>query len=300
MLGPTVPKRMMHPDVLTEWEALVSRHLELAPRSVAEDGWKYRQRLVAVFPFLASFWTERSDMVRVSVEAAPQLTSAAALGENSELRVLSANSAHLSSTAAIRRRRRSQADPEDQEKEVLQQCSSRIPTILLSDVARLSETHRSLLFADRAPSSMEAVGDCWLISWVKNAGVADARPWRVFSGRVHLLPVEAVDPEVFGVRLYWSSDFVYPDFVLNVRNPVVEWIAQAWDEASTEGLTLVQDSLEALLRLLDTPLHHGGHEIAKVERYLTGWDAEEQLAVKPPRFVWDTNDQDWLTAAILS
>ena len=55
------------PALVDRWEEILSEHLATSSFSIAEDGWKYRQRLVDRF-FFESFWTSVDGMIPVNID----------------------------------------------------------------------------------------------------------------------------------------------------------------------------------------------------------------------------------------
>jgi molecular chaperone HtpG len=67
-------ERAMDPEVESRWQELLVAHLAKTDHARGENGWKYKQRLVAYFPF-PYFWAHEAEMLPLSIDGRSRLLS---------------------------------------------------------------------------------------------------------------------------------------------------------------------------------------------------------------------------------
>jgi len=238
------------------WVELLREHLSSTPHSKSADGWEYMQRLIKYFPF-ESFWRDYPNTIRVLNKGKPKFLSLREVVQIPTLCVV-----------------------------IPQKSRTEVSTRALEwafpsgSIERLSDLHRTAIFANRDLQSARRVGKiCGVAYWSR---IDTGHRTNEFTPSTFCVALGTVDK--IGFSLHRTTDSVYEAVVLNSRNAVVKWLKRIRDIGEKDERKLPAGSFSRVLSLFETPLHFRGHEFEKLETFLDAWRKDSNLDPKlsPP------------------
>jgi hypothetical protein len=132
-------------------------------------------------------------------------------------------------------------------------------------VNNLAGDCREYMFENRQLESVELLDDFVICSWKQTAKKQNRDRWDTIE-------FAAFDSELIGgvlnnVSMHNSNNVL----VLNLNHAFTKWYLAVSQACAQELYGLKEKHIERLIRLLNSPLKHGGHEFDKLQSYLKQW-----------------------------
>jgi molecular chaperone HtpG len=257
-----VSRQSHDPEIVSRWEEILREHLATSPHASSQDGWKYKQKLVELFP-LRSFWASCPDTLKIYVEGKQTLTSLNELLSVQDLDVIIPAHRFVRSRNALRA----------SESSAIQRDTSAVTydktTIVDDDLVLFSDQHLSAIFKGRSVSSVERSpkGDIilhWI--WGENSNMLFSRP----TGR-SLALINWPDPTVIGFQAHRTSERAAGLGLLNEGHPLVQWLVRIRECCAQNVHDLTEEQFERLIGLLETPVLYTGLDLSDLSKYLDRW-----------------------------
>lgn len=260
------------PRVESRWEEILSEHLATAPHAAEDEGWKYKQQLVEVFP-LTLFWETLPGTIRVYQEGVPQLVSLELI---LTVPVITTISTPATVSAAARKRRHNSG-----------KCSfvyiCKDISMMEEDIDELSGPHLNRIFESRSVQN---------IRWIENQYLAI--DWHLSSAKTELIDnygwyrdfaVLPGKPDVIGHRTHRVSPYGGVRSIFNLNNPYVCWLRSLAECTAQGNYNLQQEQFDRLMHLTHQSVTtEGRYRLAEFKAYYEGWRALLNLPpeLQPP------------------
>jgi hypothetical protein len=242
------------PLIVARWEEILNEHVSSSALSISEDGWKYRQRLVAIFNF-DSFWRTLEGMIPLRVDG-KELMFSLEVAER------------FPTITIVLNERRVAAKFSNSQKEnvlVIPPTQSKTPA-LLHDIY-LSSRHRQLMVGPRVP-----IGVYWLnehhlaTDW--SLAERDFEPFAKKNLNTWFLLEMPVTTSI-GCCINWEHDS-QASILLNINHSFVKWLALVRAAAFNPNQSITIRQFETILGLMNDPFRYG-HGLSGLQKYLAAW-----------------------------
>lgn len=240
------------------WQRLLTQHLAESGRANGAEAWKYKQRLVDVFPTEA-YWQELPATIRLHENGESRLVS---LREVVDIPVL------LLVLKAPERRVYGVPAPREEVVPPVEGLSH--PAITHLDVRALSDRHFGAIWGARAVASVTWVSPEYIVlEWMKSDEPSPSWASYLHPSPTDIIRVAALpDESTVGARVL-EYDVTKTCVVLNDVHPLIAWIGAVCHacERGTPGLT--RDFFSRLVAALRRALRFDGWD--DLRRFLEAW-----------------------------
>jgi hypothetical protein len=250
---------LIMPDAIKlKWEEILNEHLMTSARAKSDDAWKYKQKLIKLFP-LKTFWNYAPETIKIYFNETYKIVSLNELLTFQQIKVVMRLDDRYSSDA-----------PENMEK-LLIGLESNIPLFNYLDLQHISEMHLSSIFDNSVV--VEKIqwlsNDCLAITWTRN----EVESRRLYVEGYELIPIELDNPDLLSLQAHkikWG--FMGDVYLLNITHPITQWVMNVRNACLEEKYGLKKWQIEQLLsKIVESSTYYLGYKINELQQYISQW-----------------------------
>lgn len=190
--------------VVSRWEEILTEHLNTSPFALADDGWRYRQRLADTFK-IGAFWASFPEMIPIYMSGERKLLSL------SEIQVLTRLYLVIAVDSAANSYFRKDSLPTEVH-------FDRGPA--LYDISGLSKEHWKTILESRKPTAVSIIKGQLVVEWTLTNEPAFFAQYDI--DRAYLLPLAT--QKTLGFKIDWREYYSTNTEILNSNHQFVIWL----------------------------------------------------------------------------
>ena len=245
---------------MSRWEEILTEHLNTSPFALANDGWRYKQRLVQTFT-LGAFWDSVPEMIPIFICGERKLLSLA------EVQVLPKLYLIIEVKSAAHGYHRKDTLP----------TAIAVDGPALYDISGLSSVHWETIVESRQPTTVSIIDGQLVVEWTLTSNPAP------FAKNIldHAYLVPLATPSTLGFKIEWRADYSHNTEILNSNHQFVLWLNTVKllsgenQGVRPQQFTTLMDHVLEMIKYRSTN---------NLESYLDGWRTipDLPLALYPP------------------
>lgn len=244
----------MLPELKERWEEILSEHLATSSLANAEDGWLYKQSLVANFP-LGDFWNSIPGTIQIFYRGECKFVSLDELSSFNEIILINPIGEEYIN------REKSAADM----KQIIFQLEDDLPIIISSNFYWLSGYITRFIYEGKNIIKVrQYLSDYLILNWFKHEGNIE-----ILFGDEHVktFSIGFPDLDLIGFKSPKSDYEIY----LNPEHIFVKWLERVRNASLDELYNLKKELFTTTLNRIFDYIHYSNRQIKDLRNYLSAW-----------------------------